>query len=334
MHSDSTKTSGNEPRDRKSTKPMMEKRRRARINASLAELKSLLLEAIKKEGARHSKMEKADILEMTVKHLRQMQRQHFTVAAADDPSIMNKYRLGFNECSLEVQRYLTSVEDMNTDVKTKLLDHIACYLAGIETSDTANTTETPSPTSSPPPQTPFCKQEIQSRTTSPPRGNMQVSSVATDVNNNAPAMPSLESIKSETMFSGLQVIPTQLSSGEIAFVLPANVFRQCQTPNYVIPVYAGTSPKTSVSVPSATKTTHYSSEPHHSHTVHRLTNTQTVPTDRSYLPCAAVTPVKTIYDKPETDDSVAKKATIGVHVCRNLPQNVEHVCDEAVWRPW
>lgn len=30
------------------------------------------------QGARHSKMEKADILEMTVKHLRQMQRQHFT----------------------------------------------------------------------------------------------------------------------------------------------------------------------------------------------------------------------------------------------------------------
>ncbi|XP_067659201.1 transcription factor HES-1-like [Haliotis asinina] len=328
MLSDSTKTTGKESKDRKSTKPIMEKRRRARINASLAELKSLLLEAIKKEGTRHSKMEKADILEMTVKHLRQMQRQHFTVAVADDPTVMNKYRLGFNECSLEVQRYLTSVEDLNTDVKTKLLDHINCYLAGIETANTSDTSlPASSPTSSPPL---LFKQELHTRPTSPSRVNTPASSSSVDVNNNAPAMMSMETTKPENMFSGLQVIPTQLSSGEIAFVLPANVFRQCQTPNYVIPVYAGTSPKMSESV-SATTNAHASTVSHHSHAVHRPTNTHNAAAERAYIPCAAVTPVKTLFNKPDTDDSVSQKTASGVRVCSN---KVERVCDETVWRPW
>ena len=52
--------------DRRSNKPIMEKRRRARINNCLNELKTLILDATKKDPARHSKLEKADILEKTV----------------------------------------------------------------------------------------------------------------------------------------------------------------------------------------------------------------------------------------------------------------------------
>lgn len=63
---------------RKSSKPIMEKRRRARINESLSQLKTLILDALKKDSSRHSKLEKADILEMTVKHLRNLQRAQMT----------------------------------------------------------------------------------------------------------------------------------------------------------------------------------------------------------------------------------------------------------------
>uniref|UniRef100_A0A2K5ZXN9 Hes family bHLH transcription factor 1 n=1 Tax=Mandrillus leucophaeus TaxID=9568 RepID=A0A2K5ZXN9_MANLE len=65
---------------RKSSKPIMEKRRRARINESLSQLKTLILDALKKDSSRHSKLEKADILEMTVKHLRNLQRAQMTPA--------------------------------------------------------------------------------------------------------------------------------------------------------------------------------------------------------------------------------------------------------------
>lgn len=54
----------------------MEKRRRARINQSLAILKALILEATKANNSKtgdvqqpkHTKLEKADILELTVRH--------------------------------------------------------------------------------------------------------------------------------------------------------------------------------------------------------------------------------------------------------------------------
>ncbi|KAJ1074791.1 hypothetical protein K5549_017965, partial [Capra hircus] len=61
-----------------SSKPVMEKRRRARINESLAQLQSLLLDALRKESSRRSKLEKADILELTVRHLQSLRRVQVT----------------------------------------------------------------------------------------------------------------------------------------------------------------------------------------------------------------------------------------------------------------
>lgn len=53
---------------RRANKPLMEKRRRARINQSLAVLKTLILDSAKSDNTKHSKLEKADILELTVRH--------------------------------------------------------------------------------------------------------------------------------------------------------------------------------------------------------------------------------------------------------------------------
>jgi len=55
---------------RKAQKPRIEKLRRDRINGSLDEIKRLVLEALNKDISRYSKMEKADILEMTVQFLK------------------------------------------------------------------------------------------------------------------------------------------------------------------------------------------------------------------------------------------------------------------------
>jgi len=91
---------------RRATKPIMEKRRRARINACLNELKSLILEATNRDPSRHTKLEKADILEMTVRYLQSIQRQKVASAIATDPSVMNKFRAGFAECAKEVTNFL------------------------------------------------------------------------------------------------------------------------------------------------------------------------------------------------------------------------------------
>lgn len=54
--------------ERKAKKPSIEKNRRARINNCLEQLKTFILES-SAESSRHSKLEKADILEMTVQYL-------------------------------------------------------------------------------------------------------------------------------------------------------------------------------------------------------------------------------------------------------------------------
>ncbi|XP_007506403.1 transcription factor HES-4 [Monodelphis domestica] len=113
---------------RKSSKPIMEKRRRARINESLGQLKTLILDALKKDSSRHSKLEKADILEMTVKHLRSLQRVQVTAALSGDPSVLGKYRAGFNECMNEVTRFLSSCDGVTSDVRSRLLSHLAACL--------------------------------------------------------------------------------------------------------------------------------------------------------------------------------------------------------------
>uniref|UniRef100_A0A161M2J5 Protein hairy n=1 Tax=Triatoma infestans TaxID=30076 RepID=A0A161M2J5_TRIIF len=76
--------------NRRSNKPIMEKGRRARINNCLNELKSLILDALKKESGPPFKVGKADILEMTVKHVESLQRHQAVLTAAADPTVINK----------------------------------------------------------------------------------------------------------------------------------------------------------------------------------------------------------------------------------------------------
>lgn len=109
---------------KRSNKPFMEKKRRARINSCLGQLKTLVLQAMRKDTNQYSKLEKADILEMTVKHLRQLQRQHVSSAISHDPTVATKYKAGFNECANEVVRYLGSVHGVEDNVRSKLMNHL------------------------------------------------------------------------------------------------------------------------------------------------------------------------------------------------------------------
>ena len=65
------------------TKPLLERQRRARINRCLDELKDLMSAALAAEGENLTKLEKADVLELTVRHLHQLHREgELTLAAA------------------------------------------------------------------------------------------------------------------------------------------------------------------------------------------------------------------------------------------------------------
>ncbi|XP_059618240.1 uncharacterized protein LOC132262823 isoform X2 [Phlebotomus argentipes] len=138
---------------KRTNKPLMEKRRRARINQSLAILKALILESTKNNGKnsegqpKHTKLEKADILELTVRHF----QRHRNL---DNPAI-DKYRSGYTDCAREVARYLATPEPpplpsvptlTDAGSKARLLRHLDQCIAEIDTEICPVTPANPLPT--------------------------------------------------------------------------------------------------------------------------------------------------------------------------------------------
>jgi hairy and enhancer of split, invertebrate len=108
---------------------MLERKRRARINRCLDELKELMVSALQTEGENVSKLEKADILELTVRHLHRVRRQQRR------PTFADRFRAGFTHCASEVSRCLTSgVEGITVDPQLgqRLLVHLGERLQNLE----------------------------------------------------------------------------------------------------------------------------------------------------------------------------------------------------------
>ncbi|XP_072949101.1 protein hairy [Epargyreus clarus] len=160
--------------NRRSNKPIMEKRRRARINNCLNELKALILDAMKKDPARHSKLEKADILEMTVKHLEGLRSE-----GASSP---DRFRAGYRHCLSEVAKF----PGLESGLKRRLVRHLeGCVGTG------ARPAAAPTPPS-----------DTEDAVTPTQHSTIFIS-----------AGPG----------SGVRLVPTRLSNGDIALVLPAGV---------------------------------------------------------------------------------------------------------------
>lgn len=189
--------------NRRSNKPIMEKRRRARINNSLNDLKTLVLESMKKDPARHSKLEKADILELTVKHLETLQRQQVAMAAAADPTVLNKFRAGYTECASEVGKF----PGLDASVRRRLMAHLASCLGPVDASNAngQTTTATQQPVQPAPPTTQL-QVHILPQLDATPRIQVQQSNGIFFTNANGTA---------------LHLLPTRLPNGDIALVLPA-----------------------------------------------------------------------------------------------------------------
>ena len=109
---------------RKRRRGIIEKRRRDRINTSLSELKKLVPQALEKSGS--AKLEKAEILQMTVDHLKHLNTSY------DQSRVARDYHgVGFRECATEVSRYLVSVEgmDIQDPLRIRLMSHLQMFIA-------------------------------------------------------------------------------------------------------------------------------------------------------------------------------------------------------------
>lgn len=118
---------------RKVMKPMLERKRRARINRCLDELKELMVTALQSEGENVSKLEKADILELTVRHLHKLRRQQ-RLAAANPVINEDRFRAGFTHAANEVSRVLASIPGVDIGLGTKLMTHLGYSLNSLDKS--------------------------------------------------------------------------------------------------------------------------------------------------------------------------------------------------------
>ena len=112
---------------RKVMKPMLERKRRARINRCLDELKDLMVVALQTEGESISKLEKADVLELTVKHLRKLRRHQMLTLTP--PQSEDRYQSGYAACASEVNRCLTSIPSVEAGLRSQLMSHLGLRLA-------------------------------------------------------------------------------------------------------------------------------------------------------------------------------------------------------------
>ncbi|XP_004931722.1 class E basic helix-loop-helix protein 40 [Bombyx mori] len=104
---------------KKITKPLLERKRRARINRCLDELKDLMVGALEIDDDNLSKLEKADILELTVNHLTKLHSPKDPVLEA------KKFQAGFGQCAAEACRFIMSVPDLDANVSQNLISHLS-----------------------------------------------------------------------------------------------------------------------------------------------------------------------------------------------------------------
>ncbi|KAG8453696.1 hypothetical protein GDO86_000360 [Hymenochirus boettgeri] len=93
---------------------VIEKRRRDRINRCLSELGKTVPMALAKQNS--GKLEKAEILEMTVQYLRALHAADFPRGRDKDllSEFANYFHYGYHECMKNLVHYLTTVERMET----------------------------------------------------------------------------------------------------------------------------------------------------------------------------------------------------------------------------
>lgn len=187
------------------------------------------------QPARHSKLEKADILEMTVKHLQNLQRQQAAISTATDPSVMGKFRAGFSECASEVGRF----PGLDPVVKRRLLQHLAnCLNQGREQQqpEMAQVQILPKPA------------EVETAAVQPlpqPNGILLSNSTGTSVH----------------------LVPTRLPNGDIALVLPTGTATTASQLPLLVPIPTRTPSNASASSSASSCTSAVSPEPMEINTV-------------------------------------------------------------------
>lgn len=125
---------------------------------------------------------------MAVKHLQNVQRQQLAVAIASEPTILRKFKSGFNECASEINKFVSQFEGVDESLRQRINSHLTKCMNGIEQVVQISI-----------PGLPFLS------------GSSVLSNIESDDLNNNPRIQ---------IPQGLQLIPSRLPTGELALLLP------------------------------------------------------------------------------------------------------------------
>ena len=127
---------------RKVMKPLLERKRRARINRCLDDLKDIMVAALQSEGESITKLEKADVLELTVRHLRKLKQQN-ALGLTPQATYAGRFKAGYAHCAQEVSKFVSLLQTTTTaepkipaldvNVSTRLLSHLGGCIQALET---------------------------------------------------------------------------------------------------------------------------------------------------------------------------------------------------------
>ncbi|XP_046748836.1 enhancer of split mbeta protein-like isoform X1 [Diprion similis] len=160
---------------RKVMKPMLERKRRARINRCLDELKDLMVTALQAEGENVAKLEKADILELTVRHLHTL-RAARRLTLTPETSYADRFREGFTQCAQEVSTFLSTpvAASVHPAAGAQLMRHLGGCLRRLEqpTTPVAMPTTTTTTTTAATPEA----NTVPQNTYTPPQSPVSVAS--------------------------------------------------------------------------------------------------------------------------------------------------------------
>ncbi|XP_051985255.1 transcription cofactor HES-6 [Xyrauchen texanus] len=106
-------------KDRKTRKPLVEKKRRARINESLQELRLLLT-----DSDAQVKMENAEVLETTVKRVESILQNKAKEAVSVNREANERFAAGYIQCMHEVHTFVSSCPGIDATISADLLNHL------------------------------------------------------------------------------------------------------------------------------------------------------------------------------------------------------------------
>lgn len=117
-------------------KPLLERKRRARINRCLDDLKDIMVAALQSEGESITKLEKADVLELTVRHLRKLKQQN-ALGLTPQATYAGRFKAGYAHCAQEVSKFVSIMQEnesaLDVNVSTRLLSHLGGCIQALDT---------------------------------------------------------------------------------------------------------------------------------------------------------------------------------------------------------